>query len=180
MHTFPINELPWLGGTPDINGRRTVSTPLIPYLVEHFAWPLMFFFVWRVICRPFSSSNLLSSRKIAKVERSMPVVQAVGPVEVAQIAGEAGFIGGVAGVMVGITLIVSLCEIIYFDSHWRMSQLVLIIWMNQTCSWFSWFVKPESGVIHPLNKSWKSLLLQGLAFGFILLRVESLTEEGKI
>lgn len=57
----------------------------------------------------------------------MPVVQAVGPVEVAQIAGEAGFIGGVAGVMVGITLIVSLCEIIYFDSHWRMSQLVLII-----------------------------------------------------
>lgn len=34
-------------------------------------------------------------------------VQAIGPMEVAQIAGEAGFIGGVAGVMVGITLVVS-------------------------------------------------------------------------
>lgn len=46
-------------------------------------------------------------------------------VELAQVAGEAGFIGGVAGVMFGITLV-------------------------------------------------------GLAFGFILLRVESLAEEGKI
>ena len=49
----------------------------------------------------------------------------MGAVEVAQVAGEAGYIGGVAGVMFGITLV-------------------------------------------------------GLALGFVLLRVESLAEEGKI
>ncbi|EFN58751.1 hypothetical protein CHLNCDRAFT_15398, partial [Chlorella variabilis] len=52
-------------------------------------------------------------------------VQPQASMEVAQLAGEAGFIFGVSGVMVGITLI-------------------------------------------------------GLAFGFVLLRVESLAEEGKV
>jgi uncharacterized membrane protein len=62
---------------------------------------------------------------VTSTERKAVVPQAMGAVEVAQVAGEAGFIGGVAGVMFGITLV-------------------------------------------------------GLAFGFILLRVESLAEEGKI
>ena len=53
------------------------------------------------------------------------VVANMGAIEVAQVAGEAGYIGGVAGVMFGITLV-------------------------------------------------------GLALGFVLLRVESLAEEGKI
>eukprot|EP00205_Picochlorum_sp_RCC944_P001198 CAMPEP_0182605982 /NCGR_PEP_ID=MMETSP1330-20130603/908_1 /TAXON_ID=464278 /ORGANISM="Picochlorum sp., Strain RCC944" /LENGTH=94 /DNA_ID=CAMNT_0024824159 /DNA_START=23 /DNA_END=307 /DNA_ORIENTATION=+ len=53
------------------------------------------------------------------------VVANMGAVEVAQVAGEASYIGGVAGVMFGITLV-------------------------------------------------------GLALGFVLLRVESLAEEGKI
>lgn len=53
------------------------------------------------------------------------LVANMGAVEVAQVAGEAGYIGGVAGVMFGITLV-------------------------------------------------------GLALGFVLLRVESLAEEGKI
>ena len=47
------------------------------------------------------------ARKVAKAERrSATTVQAFSGMEVAQIAGEAGFIGGVAGVMVGITLVV--------------------------------------------------------------------------
>lgn len=57
--------------------------------------------------------------------RKTSVVANMGAVEVAQVAGEAGYIGGVAGVMFGITLV-------------------------------------------------------GLALGFVLLRVESLAEEGKI
>ena len=60
----------------------------------------------------------------APVARKAIVAQAV-PVEVAQVAGEAGFIAGTSAVMFGITLV-------------------------------------------------------GLAFGFILLRVESLVEDGKI
>jgi len=70
--------------------------------------------------------NMMVARKVAKAERrSATTVQAFSGMEVAQIAGEAGFIGGVAGVMVGITLV-------------------------------------------------------GLAIGFVILRVESLVEEGKI
>ncbi len=49
----------------------------------------------------------------------------MGATEIAQVAGEAGYIGGVAGVMFGITLV-------------------------------------------------------GLAIGFVLLRIESLAEEGKV
>ena len=52
--------------------------------------------------------NLMAARKVAKAERrNATTVQAFSGMEVAQIAGEAGFIGGVAGVMVGITLVVS-------------------------------------------------------------------------
>jgi hypothetical protein len=52
--------------------------------------------------------SLMAVRKVAKAERrNTTTVQAFSGVEVAQIAGEAGFIGGVAGVMVGITLVVS-------------------------------------------------------------------------
>ena len=48
------------------------------------------------------------ARPAAKVQRrSTTALQAVGAMEFAQIAGEGGFIGGVAGVMVGITLVVS-------------------------------------------------------------------------
>lgn len=57
--------------------------------------------------------------------RQQSIVANMGAMEVAQVAGEAGYIGGVAGVMFGITLV-------------------------------------------------------GLALGFVLLRVESLAEEGKI
>ncbi|KAL4542035.1 hypothetical protein Ndes2526B_g06521 [Nannochloris sp. 'desiccata'] len=79
-----------------------------------------------VVSKPAMGQSLMAVRKVSKAERrNATTVQAFSGVEVAQIAGEAGFIGGVAGVMVGITLV-------------------------------------------------------GLAFGFILLRVESLAEEGKI
>ena len=48
------------------------------------------------------------ARKVVKADRrNATIVQAFSGVEVAQIAGEAGFIGGVAGVMAGMTLIVS-------------------------------------------------------------------------
>lgn len=59
------------------------------------------------------------------VSARQTVVANMGATEVAQVAGEAGYIGGVAGVMFGITLV-------------------------------------------------------GLAIGFVLLRIESLAEEGKI
>lgn len=62
---------------------------------------------------------------VNRPSRQQSVVVNMGAVEVAQVAGEAGYIGGVAGVMFGITLV-------------------------------------------------------GLALGFVLLRVESLAEEGKI
>jgi len=49
----------------------------------------------------------LAARKAAQPQRrNATVVKAVSSMEVMQIAGEAGFIGGVAGVMVGITLVV--------------------------------------------------------------------------
>ena len=52
--------------------------------------------------------NLMVARKVVKADRrNATIVQAFSGVEVAQIAGEAGFIGGVAGVMAGMTLIVS-------------------------------------------------------------------------
>jgi hypothetical protein len=51
-------------------------------------------------------ANLMAARKAAVAERKSVATQAVG-MEVVQLAGEAGFIGGVAGVMVGITLVVS-------------------------------------------------------------------------
>lgn len=70
-----------------------------------------------VYCRRMSLVN--------RPSRQQSVVANMGAVEVAQVAGEAGYIGGVAGVMFGITLV-------------------------------------------------------GLALGFVLLRVESLAEEGKI
>jgi hypothetical protein len=62
---------------------------------------------------------------VNRPSRQQSLVVNMGAVEVAQVAGEAGYIGGVAGVMFGITLV-------------------------------------------------------GLALGFVLLRVESLAEEGKI
>jgi hypothetical protein len=74
-----------------------------------------------LLCRPAFTARAPSMRPSNK----KTVVANMGAIEVAQVAGEAGYIGGVAGVMFGITLV-------------------------------------------------------GLALGFVLLRVESLAEEGKI
>jgi len=62
---------------------------------------------------------------VRPVTKKNAVVANMGAIELAQVAGEAAYIGGVAGVMFGVTLV-------------------------------------------------------GLALGFVLLRVESLAEEGKI
>lgn len=47
-------------------------------------------------------------KSVKPQRRNASALQAVSSMEVAQIASEGGFIGGVAGVMVGLTLIVSL------------------------------------------------------------------------
>ncbi|KAI8109120.1 hypothetical protein M9435_005534 [Picochlorum sp. BPE23] len=74
---------------------------------------------------PMVSSRVSLATKKNNVSARQTVVANMGATEVAQVAGEAGYIGGVAGVMFGITLV-------------------------------------------------------GLAIGFVLLRIESLAEEGKI
>ncbi|GBF98720.1 cytochrome b6-f complex subunit chloroplastic [Raphidocelis subcapitata] len=66
-----------------------------------------------------------AARRVAPASRAATVAPKALPMEVAQVAGEAGFIGGVALTMAAITLV-------------------------------------------------------GLAIGFVLLRVESLAEEGKL
>ncbi|CAG9462993.1 unnamed protein product [Pedinophyceae sp. YPF-701] len=81
------------------------------------------------LAKPCTASRARAQARVAsRTARPAPrqaVVAAVSPVEVAQVAGEAGFIGGTAATMFGMTLV-------------------------------------------------------GLALGFVLLRVESLVEEGKI
>lgn len=58
----------------------------------------------------------MAVRKATKPQRrNATALQAVNSMEIAQIAGEAGFIGGVAGVMVGITLVVRRCIIYHQD-----------------------------------------------------------------
>ena len=74
---------------------------------------------------PYDVCRRVSLVKDITPAKRQSLVANMGAVEVAQVAGEAGYIGGVAGVMFGITLV-------------------------------------------------------GLALGFVLLRVESLAEEGKI
>ncbi|KAI3436850.1 hypothetical protein D9Q98_006260 [Chlorella vulgaris] len=78
-----------------------------------------------LVSKPSSTRAFLPARSNARVQRRAAVQPQASAVEVAQLAGEAGFIFGVGGVMCGLTLI-------------------------------------------------------GLALGFVLLRVESLAEEGKI
>lgn len=86
------------------------------------------------------------------MKRASSTVTKAVPVEVAQIAGELEFISGVALTMVAITLVVS---------------------------------GPVGPHCMQLDLGRTDLLttvalMQGLAVGFVLLRVESLAEEGKI
>ena len=101
-------------------------------------------------------------RRSTKAQRrNASALQAVSSMEVAQIAGEAGFIGGVAGVMVGIVLVVS----------WRDD------WSRRTPISAP---PPPPAPAPALTLPPAACHVQGLAFGFIILRVESLAEEGKI
>eukprot|EP00887_Chlorella_sp_A99_P001406 scaffold8.g1406.t1 len=80
----------------------------------------------QAFCKPTVDQKFLAVRRsVRPARKACSALQATSAVEVAQLAGEAGYIFGVASVMFGITLV-------------------------------------------------------GLAFGFVLLRVESLVEEGKI
>lgn len=69
---------------------------------------LNFYSYYRLYCSVRTVDQKFAAVKKATraQRRNASALQAVSSMEVAQIAGEGGFIGGVAGVMVGITLLV--------------------------------------------------------------------------
>jgi hypothetical protein len=111
-----------------------------------------------------------------------------GAVEIMQMANEAAFISGVAGTMISMTLIVRLISVISM----LFACLDVLSTNERSAGW-----KPlDSGISTGFDSSHLRLnafptartdhsftvefLMQGLAVGFVLLRVESLVEEGKI
>ena len=81
-----------------------LSSPLMLGLTSYWS-PLH-----RFVCcsKPAMGQQFAAARRSSKAQpRSATALQAVSPMEVAQIANEGGFIAGVAGVMVGIVLVVS-------------------------------------------------------------------------
>jgi hypothetical protein len=69
---------------------------------------ILFSHPWQFHSKPTIDQKFLAVRKSVKVQKkSATALQAVSSMEVAQIAGEAGYIFGVASVMFGITLVVS-------------------------------------------------------------------------
>lgn len=133
----------------------------------------------------------------------------MSPVEVAQVAGEAGFIAGTALTMVAMTLVVSswgmLPRACFLSSSaasqictWRLPATPCSA--SNACSNMGCGPPPRvSPIFGPLaNRMGRTVCAaafltrlvldkvlsfatsQGLACGFVLLRVESLTEEGKL
>lgn len=109
----------------------------------------------------------LSVCRGARVQPSRGVQTKVG-VEVAQIAGEAGFIAGTALTMVGMTLVVS----------FRHATPGTACKPSQTFYNSKLVVQVPACIMatHREEPCSECLCLQGLALGFVLLRVEALAE----
>jgi hypothetical protein len=114
-----------------------------------------------------------------------------GAVEIMQMANEAAFISGVAGTMISMTLIVRLISVISVlfaclnvlstnerSAGWEPSDSDISTGFDS--AHLRRNASPTARTDHSYNTFTIEFLMQGLAVGFVLLRVESLVEEGKI